>query len=101
MVQQKQLKKQGKLSEDRIKLFDDLGIDWTIKEVKKNPNWDEMYKLASNYYNEYKNLDVKRNFITLDGITINENGYNLGRWVSRQRVSYKNNKLSKEKLNQI
>lgn len=98
---QKQLKKQGKLSEDRIKLFDDLGIDWTIKEVKKNPSWDEMYKLASNYYNEYKNLDVKRNFITLDGITINENGYNLGRWVSRQRVSYKNNKLTKIQIDKL
>ena len=98
---QKQLKKQGKLSEDRIKLFDDLGIDWTINEVKKNPNWDQMYKLATNYFNTYNNLDVKRNFFTLDGININEDGYNLGRWVSRQRVSYKNNKLTKEQITKL
>ena len=98
---QKQLKKQGKLSDDRIKLFDDLGIDWTIKEVKKNPSWDEMFKLASNYYNTYKNLDIKRNFCTLDGITLNEEGYNLGRWISRQRVSYKNNKLSKKQIEKL
>ena len=98
---QKQLKKQGKLSEDRIKLFDDLDIDWTIKEVKKNPSWDEMFKLASNYYNTYKNLDIKRNFCTLDGITLNEEGYNLGRWISRQRVSYKNNKLSKKQIEKL
>ena len=37
---QKILKRDGKLSSDRIKLFDDLGIDWTIKEVKKNPSWN-------------------------------------------------------------
>lgn len=98
---QKQLKKQGKLSDDRIKLFDDLGIDWTIKEVKKNPSWDEMFKLASNYYNTYKNLDIKRNFCTLDGITLSEEGYNLGRWISRQRVSYKNNKLSKKQIEKL
>ena len=98
---QKQLKKQGKLSEDRINLFDDLDIDWTIKEVKKNPSWDEMFKLASNYYNTYKNLDIKRNFCTLDGITLNEEGYNLGRWISRQRVSYKNNKLSKKQIEKL
>ena len=98
---QKQLKKQGKLSDDRIQLFDELGIDWTIKEVKKNPSWDEMYRLANNYFNAYNNLDIKRNFVTLDGININEDGYNLGRWVSRQRVSYKNNKLSKEQITKL
>lgn len=98
---QKQLKRQGKLSEDRIKLFDNLGIDWMIKEVKKNPSWDEMYKLAMNYFNTYKNLEVKRNFITFDGITINEDGYNLGRWVSRQRVSYKKNKLTDEQITML
>ena len=95
---QKQLRKQGKLSEDRIKLFDNLGIDWTIKDVKKNPSWDEMYLLATNYFNTYKILEVKRTFVTLDGINENIDGYNLGRWISRQRVSYKNNKLSQEQI---
>ena len=74
---QKQLKKQGKLSEEKIKLFDNLLIDWTIKEVKKNLSWEEMYLLANNYFNEYKNLNIKRNFITLDGITINKDGYEI------------------------
>ena len=60
-----------------------------------------MFKLASNYYNTYKNLDIKRNFCTLDGITLNEEGYNLGRWISRQRVSYKNNKLSKKQIEKL
>ena len=49
---QKILKKNGELSEDKVKLFDRLGIDWSIKEVKKNPSWDEMFILASNYYNK-------------------------------------------------
>ena len=98
---QKQLKRQGKLSKDKIKLFDDLGIDWTIKEVKKNPSWEEMYKLAFNYFNTYKNLDIKRSFVTIDGISINDDGYNLGRWISRQRVSYKNKKLDNDQVTKL
>ncbi len=101
LFNQKLLKRYGKLSKDRIKLFDDLGIDWTIKEIKKNPSWDEMYKLAVNYYNTYGDLEVKREFVTLDGITIDKEGHNLGRWVSRQRVSYKNNKLSKVQIESL
>ena len=95
---QKQLKKNGKLSEERISLFNKLGIDWTIKEVKKNPSWDEMFMLAKNYYNKYNNLEVPRTFITKDGITEDSDGYNLGRWVSRQRVSHKNGKLTQEQI---
>lgn len=98
---QKLLKRDGKLSSDRIKLFEDLGIDWTIKEVKKNPSWDEMYKLASNYFNTYGDLEVKRSFITKDGITKDTEGYNLGRWISRQRVSYKNNKLTNDQIKKL
>lgn len=95
---QKILKKNGELSEDKIKLFDDLGIDWSIKEVKKNPSWEEMFILASNYYNKNKNLEVPRTFITKDGVTLDLEGYSLGRWVSRQRVSYKNNKLTQRQI---
>lgn len=95
---QKNLKRDGKLSPDRVKLFDDLGINWTIKEVKKNPSWDEMFKLAKNYFDTYGDLEVSRRFITKNGITIDEEGYNLGRWVSRQRVGYKDNKLSEDKI---
>ncbi len=101
LFNQKLLKRDGKLSKDRIQLFDDLGIDWTIKEIKKNPSWDEMYKLAVNYYNTYGDLGVKREFVTLDGITRDKDGYNLGRWVSRQRVSYKNNKLTKVQIESL
>lgn len=98
---QKLLKRDGKLSSDRVKLLDDLGIDWTIKEVKKNLSWDEMYILATNYFNKYGDLEVSREFVTKDGITIDLEGYNLGRWVSRQRVSYKNKKLSQDRIEKL
>ena len=98
---QKILRRDNKISDERIKLLDKLGIDWSIKEVKKSPGWDFMYKLATAYYNHYKNLEVKREFVTKDGITMDSDGYNLGRWVSRQRVYYKNNKLSQEQIDKL
>ena len=98
---QKILRRDNKLSDERIELLDKLGIDWSIKEVKKSPGWDFMYKLATAYYNHYKNLEVKREFVTKDGVTVDSDGYNLGRWVSRQRVYYKNNKLSQEQIDKL
>ena len=98
---QKILRRDNKISDERIKLLDKLGIDWSIKEVKKSPGWDFMYKLATAYYNHYKNLEVKREFVTKDGITMDSDGYNLRRWVSRQRVYYKNNKLSQEQIDKL
>lgn len=98
---QKQLKKKGLLSPERIKMFDDLGIDWTIKEVKNNITWDEMCELASSYYKKYGNLDIGRSFITKDGINRDADGYSLGRWLSRQRVNYKNGKLSKQQIEKL
>ena len=95
---QKALKRSGKLSPERIEMFNKLNIDWTIKEVKQTLSWDEMFKLARNYFNTYNNLDISRSFTTKDGINNDVDGYNLGRWISRQRVSYKNNKLPKEQI---
>ncbi len=91
----------GKLSKNEIAKLDLLNINWEIMEAKKSIGWDENYKLLENYYNEYHNTNVKRNFKTFDGITEDSEGYNLGMWVSRQRVAYKNGKLSKEKQDKL
>ena len=56
--------------------------------------WDDWYKLAEEYYNEYGNLMVPHSFITI-------NGEKLGYWINRQRQVYKNGKLLNEKISKL
>ena len=67
-----------------------------------NARWETMYKLAKIYYEHYKNLNVPQIFKTINGYEYDENGVNLGNWISAQRGKY--NSLSddrKEKLARI
>ena len=57
----------------------------------ENENWNEMYKLANQYYAENGNLLVPNRYII--------NNIKLGRWISTQRGNYKNNKLTNERIN--
>ena len=93
---QRQAYKSGKLSQDKIELLDKIGMRFENKLNKIE--WEEYYKLAEAYFNKNNNLEIPRSFKTLDGITCDENGYNLGRWIGFQRQVYKNRKLSKGKI---
>lgn len=92
---QRLLFKNGKLSKDKKELLDKLKMRWD--NLKQLPSWNEMYELAKKYYEHYKNLEVDRNFKTLDGITYDENGYNLGAWIATQRYYYNLGKLLPER----
>ena len=93
---QRQAYKSGKLSQDKIELLDKIGMRFENKLNKIE--WEEYYKLAEAYFNKNNNLEIPQSFKTLDGITCDENGYNLGRWIGFQRQVYKNRKLSKGKI---
>ena len=89
ITKQRQDYKEGKLSQDKIKLLENIKgwcwnpieEGWTVKaesckkEMKKNGN-----KYLSQKY-------------------IDENGYNLGSWVSSQMQQKKKGKLSEDKIN--
>ena len=93
---QRQAYKNGKLSEEKIKLLEKIGMRF---ENKKNIiGWEEYYKLAKVYFEKNSNLEIPNSFKTLDGITYDEKGYNLGIWIKTQRQSYKNGKLNKERI---
>ena len=68
-----------------------MNSDDILKKIK------EMYKISTNYFNKYGNLEVVINFKTSNGVDYDENGYNLGQWQSCQRQMYKKSKLSKER----
>ena len=88
------------LSIHQINLLERLNINLerNKKTTLKPLTFDESLLLLRNYYNHYQNLDIKRSFKTFDGINYNENGYPLGNIVSRLRIKYKNNKLTKEQI---
>lgn len=75
----------GKLSKERIKLLEDLGIKW-----HKQPDWDEMYEYAKIFYQTYGHLRVPQGYMV--------DGNNLYNWINRQRNKFKQNILGKERI---
>ena len=104
-------KKQGK-SNRKIKIRNtDFDINIENKDLYEilryvrdriNPNnWDMMYELAKKYYEHYSDLKIPFSFKTINGYESDENGYNLGFWISNQRVKYKNDTLSEDRIKQL
>ncbi len=62
-------------------------------------SWDFYYFLAKAYFDHFGNLLITQKFITSDGYTYDATGVKLGAWINRQRILYKNHKLSIEKIN--
>ena len=59
--------------------------------INKEEIW---YKLAEEYYNEYGDLLVPRDYET-------KSGKNLGQWISKMRQKYKNGKLLPDKIKEL
>lgn len=74
----------GFMSDEHIKLLEDLGMIWCVRKK----SWFDMYEVAKKYYLEVGNLNVSQNFI-YDGVR-------LGAWVYCQCIAYRNRSLSKE-----
>ena len=93
---QRQTYKIGKLSKERKKLLDQIGMRFDTKN--NDEIWTQMYTLAKNHFEKYGNLEIPQSFKTMNGIIKDENGYNLGKWLDTQRQTYKIGKLSPERI---
>lgn len=80
--------KNGALSNEKIKLLEAIGIQWTSIIERK---WMKYYVYASDFFKLHGHLNVNLNYTTADGS-------NLGIWISGQRYAYRNHKLSKDKI---
>jgi len=91
---QRELFKEGHLSDDRKTLLDNIGMRFglSLSEVR----WHEMYKLAQVYYKVHQDLEVPARFKTINGYEEDENGKNLGNWIKSQRELANEGKLSTE-----
>ena len=86
--------KNHKMTKDKIKLLEEIGMIWAVNESK----WLEFYELAKAYYNHHNNLEVPSMFKTINGYEYDENGVALGNWINTQRNEYKNHKMTKDKI---
>ena len=96
LATQRQSYKKEKLSPERINLLKTIGMRF---EIKYNDGWNKNYALAKNYYEHNGNLEIPEKFKTLNGYEHDENGINLGKWLHKQRQSYKKEKISPERIN--
>ncbi len=95
LLSQRQMYKKSKLSKEREKLLEKIGMRFETRD--NDEVWNQMYMLAELYFKEYGNLEIPYKFKTLNGTDEDENGYNLGVWLVRQRQRHKISKLSKER----
>ena len=87
---QRQFYKKGKLSPERIKRLEDIGFKWDIYEEKFEKGFQETLICKKSIANP----NVPALFKTPEG-------YELGKWQSHQRNSYKKEKLSPERIKRL
>ena len=81
--------RKGKLSQYKADKLRDLGIK--IDNNKRfNLPWEEVYKIAEEYYKEHGNFNVPRYYVTKEGCS-------LGKWLNTQKNNYGKGKLSNER----
>lgn len=86
---QKTSYKNGKLSQNKIKLLEDIGIAWNF-ESKQYMIWEQRYELAKKYFEENGNLNVPVGYLS--------DGLNLKAWIKLQRNEYLKGNLSNEQI---
>ncbi len=85
------------IDKERIKLLEEIGINF--EQNNNNIRWHQKYELAKKYYERYGNLEISSRFKTLDGIDYDENGIQLGAWITSLRSDRIKKNLSKEQIN--
>ena len=79
-----------RLNSNKIKLLEELGIDWSPIESQ----WESMYLSAKQFFENNGHLLIPDQYITAENIK-------LGRWIGTQRYNYKEGILPEEKISQL
>ena len=95
LAEQKKKHKDGTLSADYAKRLEQIGVDWNTDVTKKfDDAWEQNFLMLKSYCEKHGTLPK-----------INKDAYSderkLNFWLKRQRQSYKNNKLSAEKIEKL
>lgn len=83
---QRRKKRMGKLSEEQVRLLDDISFEW---ESVEESVWDKGYRHAKAYYDEHGHLEMDNRYKSPDG-------FSLGTWVFNYRRAYNGQKSTIE-----
>ena len=86
---QRSYNKSNKLSEKKKRLLEKVGMVWNPASM----TWNEKYRIAKQYYNEYNNLRVSNSFFYKN--------INLGSWLQTQRCNYDKNLLDDNQIKRL
>ena len=84
------LKRQGKLSSQKIEQLNNLGIEWNPLDVQ----WENGFSHAIDYYKQNGHLYVMAKYKCSDG-------FQLGTWLAHQRQYRKKGILSEARINKL
>jgi len=85
---QRQSFKNNTLSQDKINKLDSLGFEWDPIENQ----WITMFNKLQAYKKQYGTCNIQHR---------NPDDISLSRWVATQRMNFKKNNLSQDKINQL
>ncbi|MFA7061805.1 MAG: Helicase associated domain protein [Pedobacter sp.] len=86
VVLQRQNRKIGQLSEDKIRRLDEICFDWDPLGTQ----WEERFSELVSYKTEYSDTNVPQKWPS-----------GLGRWIDTQRQNRKKGRLSEEKIKRL
>ncbi|RPK23995.1 Helicase associated domain protein [Paenibacillus xylanexedens] len=81
--------KKNKISQEEINNLNDIGFEWVIQR----DGWERNYELLLDYVKCNGNSNIPYRYEI--------KGLKLGKWVCSQRQKYKQNKLSKERIDRL
>ena len=90
VIHQRQFKRKGKLSAERIKRLEEAEITWDPLEVA----WQQEYEAFVAYKNDFPDTPVVRAPVA----RAKYHNINLGQWVGTQRQAYHKKSLSPERI---
>lgn len=95
IVTQRRYYQENRLTEEKKQLLELIEMRFEAKDFDKE--WMQMYDLAQNYFNYYGNLEINSRFVTRDGITQDESGKKLGKWIVNQRTENRRGNITEER----
>ena len=87
-ISKEERKKLAPLTDEQVLKLESIGMIWDVFDLQ----WNEMYKLAEEYYKEHGNLEVPNRYIA-------PSGEGLGQWIQQQRLKYNYTNESNKKRN--
>lgn len=90
IASQRKAYRSGKLSDERIKLLNAIGMIWNQNLSK----WDNGYRYAIDYCKHGGCMPIPQTYVTSEG-------YPLGEWVRSQKRRYRSGRLESEKIRKL